>query len=262
MNAPQRVGLPDIQALVDSRDVAIDEVGIKGVRYPVTLLMPQGPQPTVATFSMTVALPASTKGTHMSRFVEILEAHQAPLDEARFRDMVVAMLARLDARAGSVEMAFTYFRRKAAPVSGIESLLDYEAAWRGSISPRGEYSFRMEVRVPATSLCPCSKEISAYGAHNQRSHITIDAEAEGMSMDEIIGVAEASASCEVYGLLKRADEKFVTEMAYDNPKFVEDLVRDVAVALRRDPRVGAYRVEAENFESIHNHSAFARLARP
>jgi GTP cyclohydrolase FolE2 len=262
MNAPQRVGLPDIQALVDSRDVAIDAVGIKGVRYPVTLLGPQGPQPTVATFSMTVALPASTKGTHMSRFVEILEAHDGPIDEAAFRAMVVAMLERLDARLGTVEMAFTYFRRKAAPVSGIESLLDYESVWRGSVAADGAYSFRMEVRVPATSLCPCSKEISAYGAHNQRSHITIDAEAAGMSIDELIGVAESSASCEVYGLLKRADEKYVTEMAYDNPKFVEDLVRDVAVALRRDARVRGYRVEAENFESIHNHSAFARLSRP
>jgi GTP cyclohydrolase FolE2 len=262
MNAPQRVGLPDIQALADSRDVAIDEVGIKGVRYPVTLLGPQGPQPTVATFAMTVALPASTKGTHMSRFVEILEAHDAPIDEAAFRAMVLAMLERLGARAGTVEMAFTYFRRKAAPVSGIESLLDYEAVWRGTVATEGEYTFRMEVRVPATSLCPCSKEISAYGAHNQRSHITLDAQAPGMSIDELIGVAEASASCEVYGLLKRADEKFVTEMAYDNPKFVEDLVRDVAVALRRDPRVRGYRVEAENFESIHNHSAFARLSRP
>src|SRR5690349_9539146 len=183
MNAPQRVGLPDIQALVDSRDVAIDEVGIKGVRYPVTLLAPQGPQPTVAAFSMTVALPASTKGTHMSRFVEILEAQVAPLDEAAFGAMVRAMLERLDARAGTVEMAFTYFRRKAAPVSGIESLLDYEAVWRGRVAADGTYSFRMEVRVPATSLCPCSKEISAYGAHNQRSHITIDAQAAGMSMD-------------------------------------------------------------------------------
>ena len=262
MNAPQRIGLPDIQALVDSRSVAIDEVGIKGVRYPMTVPGPAGPQPTVATFSMTVALPETAKGTHMSRFVEILEAHDAPVDVASFREMVLAMLQRLDARAGTVEMAFTYFRRKAAPVSGIESRLDYEAVWRGSVSTDGTYSFRMEVRVPATSLCPCSKEISAYGAHNQRSHITIDAETDGMSIDELIAVAESSASCEVYGLLKRADEKFVTEMAYDNPKFVEDLVRDVAVALRRDPRVRGYRVEAENFESIHNHSAFARLSRP
>ena len=262
MNAPQRIGLPDIQSLVDSRRVAIDQVGIKGVRYPMTVVSPGGPQPTVATFSMTVALPESAKGTHMSRFIEALEANPAPLDAAGFRALALAMLERLDARSGSVEMAFTYFRRKAAPVSGIESLLDYEAVWTGMVSRDGRYAFRIKVRVPATSLCPCSKEISAYGAHNQRSHITIEAEARDMSMDELIRVAEASASCEVYGLLKRADEKFVTEMAYDNPKFVEDLVRDVAVALEREPRVEAFTVEAENFESIHNHSAFARLSRP
>jgi GTP cyclohydrolase IB len=259
MNAPQRVGLPDIQALVDARDVAIDEVGIKGVRYPMLVAGPGGPQPTIATFAMTVALPASSKGTHMSRFIELLEAHVGPMDVDAFRALVEGMLERLDARAGTVEMAFPYFRRKAAPVSGIQSLLDYEAVWRGSVAADGSYALRMQVRVPATSLCPCSKEISAYGAHNQRSHITIEAEADGMSLDELIAVGEASASCEVYGLLKRADEKYVTEMAYDNPKFVEDLVRDVAVALRREPRVRGYRVEAENFESIHNHSAFARV---
>ena len=262
MNAPQRTGLPDIQASVDHRSVAIDEVGIKGVRYPMTVLARGEPVATVATFSMTVALPASAKGTHMSRFVEILESRREPLDPARFRAMVAAMLERLDAHAGTVEMSFPYFVRKAAPVSGVESLLDYEVTWRGRVDADGRYTFRARVRVPATSLCPCSKEISAYGAHNQRSHITIDAETAGMSVEDLIGVAESSASCEVYGLLKRVDEKFVTEMAYDNPKFVEDLVRDVAVALDRDPRVSSYVVEAENFESIHNHSAFARVARP
>ena len=262
MNAPQRIGLPDIQGRIDHRSVAIDEVGIKGVRYPVTVLARGEPVPTVATFSMTVALPATAKGTHMSRFVEALEAIGAPLDAAGFRALVLAMVERLDARAGTVEMRFPYFRRKAAPVSGVESLLDYEAAWTGRVDASGAYSARLRVRVPATSLCPCSKEISAYGAHNQRSHITIDADvAPEVALDDLIRVAESSASCEVYGLLKRHDEKFVTEMAYDNPKFVEDLVRDVAVALDRDPRVGAYTVEAENFESIHNHSAFARLSR-
>ena len=262
MNAPQRIGLPDIQSQVDSRSVAIDEVGIKGVRYPMAVLARGEPVSTVATFSMTVALPASAKGTHMSRFIEVLEAHRQPLDAASFRAMVTAMIERLDARAGIVEMRFPYFVRKAAPVSAVESLLDYEVTWRGSLDAKGRYSSRTRVLVPATSLCPCSKEISAYGAHNQRSHITIDAETDGMAIEDLIAVAESSASCEVYGLLKRADEKFVTEMAYDNPKFVEDLVRDVAVALDRDSRVGAYTVEAENFESIHNHSAFAKLARP
>ena len=262
MNAPQRIGLPDIQGLIDGRNIAIDEVGIKGVRYPMTVLSRGEPVGVVATWTMTVALPATAKGTHMSRFIETLEAQSAPLDPRGFRDMVAAMLERLDARAGVVEMAFPYFVRKAAPVSGVTSLLDYEVVWRGEWDADSQFHFRMRVMAPATSLCPCSKEISAYGAHNQRSHITIDAETSGMTIEDLISVAESSASCEVYGLLKRADEKFVTEMAYDNPKFVEDLVRDVALALDREPRVFSYVVEAENFESIHNHSAFARLARP
>jgi len=263
VNAPQRIGLPDIQGQIDGRGIAIDEVGIKGVRYPMSILSGGEAVPTVATLSMTVALPASAKGTHMSRFIEVLEGHSLPLDPERFRDLVRAMIERLDARSGTVEMSFPYFVTKAAPVSGVKSRLDYEVSWRGTLGADGAYSFRMRVVVPATSLCPCSKEISAYGAHNQRSHITLDAELAGdMAIEELIAVAESSASCEVYGLLKRVDEKFVTEMAYDNPKFVEDLVRDAALALERDRRVGGYLVEAENFESIHNHSAFARLARP
>ncbi|MNC84508.1 GTP cyclohydrolase FolE2 [compost metagenome] len=174
--------------------------------------------------------------------------------------MVFHMIERLDARSGTVEMRFPHFVKKAAPVSGVQSRLDYDVRWRGSVANDGAYSFRMKIIVPATSLCPCSKEISEYGAHNQRSHITIEAEmAEEMAIEELIGIAERSASCQVYGLLKRPDEKYVTERAYDNPKFVEDLVRDVAVALKREPRVLAYAVEAENFESIHNHSAFARI---
>ena len=263
VNAPHRIGLPDIQGQIDVRGIAIDEVGIKGVRHPITILSGGEPTPTVATLSMTVALPAIAKGTHMSRFIEVLEQQAQPLDPARFRDMVRAMIERLDARSGTVEMSFPYFVVKAAPVSGVKSRLDYEVVWRGTVSATGAHSFRMRVVVPATSLCPCSKEISAYGAHNQRSHITLEAElADHMAIEELIAIAEASASCEVYGLLKRVDEKFVTEMAYDNPKFVEDLVRDAAVALGRDRRVTGYLVEAENFESIHNHSAFARLAWP
>jgi len=169
VNAPQRIGLPDIQGLIDGRNIAIDEVGIKGVRYPVKVLANGEPVATVATFSLTVALPASAKGTHMSRFVELLEAHARPLDEAGFRAMVLDMLERLDARAGVVEMRFPYFRAKAAPVSGVKSLLDYEVCWRGHVDASGAYRFRVRVLVPATSLCPCSKEISRYGAHNQRS---------------------------------------------------------------------------------------------
>jgi GTP cyclohydrolase I len=171
------------------------------------------------------------------------------------------MLRRLGGVSGVLEVSFPYFARKLAPVSRAASLVDYEVKWTLELGPQ-ESSFRMKITVPVTSLCPCSKEISAYGAHNQRSHVTIDAEVIGdITIEEIAAIAERSASCEVYGLLKRADEKFVTERAYDNPKFVEDLVRDVALELDRDRRVQAYVVEAENFESIHNHSAYARITR-
>jgi len=263
MNAPEKVVfLPDMQAQADRRELPIDAVGVAGVRYPMTIRDGHRLQATVATLSMTVALPATAKGTHMSRFIELLEARSEALDQAGFRQLLFDMLARLDARSGTIEMRFAYFARKAAPVSGVHSQLDYEVCWRASASETEPCEFSMRVRVPATSLCPCSKEISAYGAHNQRSHISIDAVlAAEMPIGELIGIAERSASCEVYGLLKRQDEKYVTERAYENPKFVEDLVRDVALALNAEPRVGAYAVEAENFESIHNHSAIARIAR-
>lgn len=263
MNAPERIGLPDIQSQVDGRNLGIDAVGVKDVRYPMTIMSGAGAVPTVATLTMTVSLPATAKGTHMSRFIEVLETQAAPLTPARFRTMAMDMLEQLDARNGTIEIEFPYFATKAAPGSGVSSRLDYDVRWRLAADADGARSFRMRVLVPATSLCPCSKEISAYGAHNQRSHITIDAEVtEDVAIDELIAVAERSASCEVYGLLKRPDEKYVTERAYENPKFVEDLVRDVAVALNRDPRVRGYTVEAENFESIHNHSAYARIVRP
>ena len=264
MNAPERLAvLPDIQSRVDDRNLRIDAVGIKDVRYPVAIRGGGGWQRTIATLALTVSLPAAAKGTHMSRFIELLEAQSGALDQQGLRAILLQMLDRLDARSGSIEMRFPYFVTKSAPVSGARSALDYEVRWRGHMSDAGRYSFSMHVTVPATSLCPCSKEISAYGAHNQRSHITIEAELAGeMAIEELIAIAEGCASCEVYGLLKRADEKYVTERAYENPKFVEDLVRDVALALNRDPRVGAYVVEAENFESIHNHSAVARIVRP
>jgi GTP cyclohydrolase I len=256
------VFLPDIQSQVDARDLRIDAVGVKDVRYPMTIRSHDQAVPVVATFSMTVSLPAAVKGTHMSRFIELLEAQADDLDQAGFKAMLFDMLDRMDAQSGMIEMRFPYFMRKTAPVSGVPSLLDYEARWSGAVDAGGHYVFRMQVKVPATSLCPCSKEIAAYGAHNQRSHIVIDAELAGSVMiDELIALAERSASCEVYGLLKRADEKYVTERAYDNPKFVEDLVRDVALGLNTDSRIGAYVIEAENFESIHNHSAFARIVR-
>lgn len=260
MTAPARIALPDIQARPDTRNTSIDAVGIKGVRYPLTISSGGKSLPTIATLSMTVGLPALTKGTHMSRFIELLEAQTRPLDQGSFKRMVLDMLPRLRASYGTVEIQFPYFVTKTAPVSGVQSRLDYEVSWLGSVAKDGEYSFAMQVTVPATSLCPCSKAISKYGAHNQRTHISIRASlASEMAIEDLIAVAERSASCEVYGLLKRQDEKHVTERAYENPKFVEDLVRDVAIALRADHRVSSFVVEAENFESIHNHSAFARI---
>jgi GTP cyclohydrolase FolE2 len=216
MNAPEKIAfLPDIQSEVDSRDLRIDAVGIKRVRYPITLQTGRRLLPTIATFSMTVGLSAAIKGTHMSRFVELLDAQTGPIDQGRFEAMLFDMLHRLEARSGMIEMRFPYFVRKTAPVSGIRSELDYEVCWRACVSDAPGHSFSMRVTVPATSLCPCSKEISAYGAHNQRSHIRIEAElADEMAIDELIAIAEGCASCEVYGLLKRADEKYVTERAF------------------------------------------------
>lgn len=264
MNAAVAVQLlPDVQSRADDRALEIDAVGIRRLRSPVTVRAGRRDLPTVASFSMAVALPATVKGTHMSRFVELLETGREALEPRRFRSLVFGMLERLGAASGEIEMRFPLFLTKTAPVSGGQSQLDYEVCWRGTVSADGSYAFRMKVSVPVTSLCPCSKEISAYGAHNQRSVLGIDTELTGaMEMEELISIAERSASCEVYGLLKRADEKFVTERAYDNPKFAEDLVRDVALELNRDSRVRTYVVEAESFESIHNHSAYARLTGP
>lgn len=263
MNALAQIAvLPDVQSRPDHRALSIEGAGIRDVRCPVTVVSGEHSLTTIATFSMSVGLPAAAKGTHMSRFIELLESQTHPLDQQGFRRLALSMLVRLDARAGEIEMRFPYFVTKSAPVSGIQSRLDYEVSWRGRVSADSGYSFWMRVKVPATSLCPCSKEISAYGAHNQRSIIHIDAELAGdVPIESLLEIAERSASCEVYGLLKRADEKYVTERAYENPKFAEDLVRDVALELKREPLVRAFVVEAENFESIHNHSAFARLVR-
>ena len=196
-----------------------------------------------------------------ARFVEILEAKRPPLTQMGFVRMLEAMLVHLEAGAGRIEFAFPWFIRKAAPVSGVSSLLDYDA--RIVVDKvEGQYpTLRLEIVAPVTSLCPCSKTISDYGAHNQRSHITISALLSGdMTLDELVRIAEEEASCEVFGLLKRPDEKWVTERAYDNPKFVEDLVRDIALRLMREPRIAEWTVKSENFESIHNHSAYAEIS--
>ena len=259
MNAPDKFLLPDVQAIADTRRIAIDRVGVRGLLHPLQVRTAGGGvQATVAEVDMYVGLPDCVKGTHMSRFVEVLQRHDEAIDPPAFERLARTMLARLDAGSGYIEMRFPYFVRKRAPVSGVESLLDYRVTLRAEVDARGRYGYSVQVLVPVTSLCPCSKEISDYGAHNQRSHITIRARLAGeVAIEELIGVAEEQASCQLWGLLKRPDEKYVTERAYDNPKFVEDLVRDIAMALDRDERVRGYVVESENFESIHNHSAYA-----
>ncbi|MGO4303850.1 GTP cyclohydrolase FolE2 [Cupriavidus sp. RAF12] len=257
--------MPDVQSSVDTRQIVIQRVGVKGVRYPLTLKTPAGVVATVGTFNLDVRLPADQKGTHMSRFVALLEENQAPLDVDAFRALLDGMLLKLEADAGRIEVTFPYFISKTAPVSGVQSLMDYEVTLAGEVRD-GETRVFLTALVPVTSLCPCSKKISQYGAHNQRSHITMRVELAGdrggdMSVETLVRMAEEEASCELWGLLKRPDEKFVTERAYENPKFVEDLVRDIAVRLNADDRIVAYTLEAENFESIHNHSAYAVIER-
>ena len=254
--------MPDVQSTPDTRQIPIQRVGVKAVRHPLTVRTQDGEvQPTVGMWNLDVHLPADQKGTHMSRFVALLEENKAPLEAATFRIMLAAMLEKLEAEAGRIEVSFPYFVNKTAPVSGVQSLLDYEVTLTGE-TRNGATRLFMKVLVPVTSLCPCSKKISQYGAHNQRSHVTINAELAGdMAVEELIRIAEEEASCELWGLLKRPDEKFVTERAYENPKFVEDLVRDVAQRLNADERIVAYVLEAENFESIHNHSAYAVIER-
>lgn len=260
MNTRDRnLTIPDVQSTLDTRHLAIQRVGVKAVRYPVTVKTAAAPLSTVGSWNMYVHLPEQQKGTHMSRFIALLDGLEGALDVSAFGGLMRKMVSLLDAESGRIELTFPYFINKTAPVSGVQSLMDYEVGLTGDIR-HGVLEVTLKVLVPVTSLCPCSKQISAYGAHNQRSHITVNAVLDGeILVDELIARIEAQASCELFGLLKRPDEKYVTERAYDNPKFVEDLVRDVAVALNAEPRIVAYVLEAENFESIHNHSAYALI---
>jgi GTP cyclohydrolase I len=250
--------IADVQSSADTRHIAIEKVGIKDIRHPIRVKdRSQGEQHTIATFNMYVDLPHNFKGTHMSRFVEILNNHEPEISVESFKDMLVEMSERLEADAGHIAMTFPYFVNKAAPVSGVQSLMDYQVTFTGEIKG-GKHAMTIKVVVPVTSLCPCSKEISDRGAHNQRSHVTLTVRPNTFVwVEDLIDMVEKQASCELYGLLKRPDEKYVTERAYDNPKFVEDMVRDVAAHLNADERIDAYTVESENFESIHNHSAYA-----
>ena len=252
--------IEDVQNRADTRQIPINKVGIKDIRHPVKVSDRHGgEQHIVATFNMYVNLPHNFKGTHMSRFVEILNNHENEISVKSFKEMMAEMAERLEAESGHIEMSFPYFVNKAAPVTGVQSLLDYDVSFIGAIH-KGEHEMNIKVVVPVTSLCPCSKKISERGAHNQRSHVTVNARVNDFIwIEELIELVEKEASCELYGLLKRPDEKYVTERAYDNPKFVEDMVRDVAARLNEEDRIDSYIVESENFESIHNHSAYALI---
>ena len=254
--------LPDTQNTKDIRNIVINQVGIKDILHPINFVNRDNEShTTVANFTMTVRLPENVKGTHMSRFIEILNDNECSFGIDSFMGLVQIVADKLDSNDAQIIVDFPFFRNKKAPSSGVESLLDYKATLTGSIND-GMPDLTLKVVVPVTSLCPCSKSISKYGAHNQRSHITIEAKAsegETIYLEDLIDLAEQKASSELYAILKRDDEKVVTERAYENPAFVEDIVRDIAVELNADKKVNYYCLESENFESIHNHSAYALI---
>ena len=253
--------LPGTQSEEDQREIVIDRVGVKELRYPASYVGAGGAtQATVAKFEMTVELPAHLKGTHMSRFVDELHHFSEPLCSASVMRLTEGLSKRLQAERAQVGCEFTIFREKEAPVSKMRSMSDYELGMECRYSAEDGNEIFLSLQVPVATLCPCSKAISERGAHNQRGLVTISVEAdESLTFEELIDLAEASASCELYAGLKRSDEKAVTERAYDQPVFVEDLVRNVALGLKGHPMVKWYRVEAENFESIHNHNAYAMI---
>jgi GTP cyclohydrolase I len=262
--------MDDVQNRSDGRGIAIDRAGVTGLRYPITVLDKQdGRQETIAQISMSVSLPHHFKGTHMSRFIEVLNSHRGEVTMRTIPTILHELKGRLDAETAHIEVRFPYFLERSAPVTESKALMDYECAFSGESNGTKE-DFVLSVRVPVTSLCPCSKEISDYGAHNQRGYITIeirsgqkqDGDIEIVWIEELIEIAERSASSPVYALIKRPDEKYVTMQAYDNPVFVEDMVRQSADQLRKDARIIWFRVHAENDESIHNHNAFAELVWP
>jgi GTP cyclohydrolase I len=250
--------LPDIQSTVDARNVAINKVGVKSVRYPITLRTPgngsgTGTQTTVASINMYVALPPEVKGTHMSRFLEVLNEHHESLSSDTLTDVCRSMKQKLKADEVHLELHFPYFIDKRAPVTGQPGKLDIDVSFE--MTSNGVDDFVLGIKVPATSLCPCSKEISRYGAHNQRCEMTVRvraAEGQHLWIEELFAMIEQCASTQVFSVLKRPDEKWVTERAYENPKFVEDIVRDLAVVLNNDDRIVWYECFSENFESIPN----------
>jgi GTP cyclohydrolase I len=253
-----QAALHDKQSERDHRNLRIDKVGVRGLRFPIQVRdKARAVQNTIATIGMYVDLPHEFKGTHMSRFIEVLNAHGNVVHVENIPDILQAMRAKLHAENAHLEMEFPFFLSKRAPVSGQESVMNYDAKFDATLRGR-ELDFVLEVRANVTTLCPCSKAISRYGAHNQRGTVTVQIRSRQIVwIEDLIALMEASASSELYALLKRQDEKAVTERAYENPVFVEDLVRNVALRLNAHPDVTWYRVEAENHESIHNHNAYA-----
>jgi GTP cyclohydrolase I len=250
--------LDDKQSERDHRELRIDKVGVRGLRFPIQVRdKARSVQNTVATIGMFVDLPKEFKGTHMSRFVEVLNAHGNIIHVENIADILHSLQQRLKSATSHLEMEFPYFMSKQSPVSHQESLMDYVARFEAAACG-AEMDFILTVKVKVTTLCPCSKAIARYGAHNQRGEVTVQIRSiKSVWIEDVIGIIESSASSELYALLKRQDEKAVTERAYENPVFVEDLVRNVALKLNADARVSWYKVEAENFESIHNHNAYA-----
>ena len=251
--------MKDIQNHKDDRNIDIDQVGVKGIRYPITVLdKNMGEQQTVAEINMYVNLPRYYKGTHMSRFVEILNEHSRRISLQNFSEILEEMKGRLNAESAHMEITFPYFVMKHAPVSGSEGMMEYKCTFKGSLK-EGSDLVTM-IHVPISTLCPCSREISEYGAHNQRGEVTLQVRfRKFIWIEDLIGLVEESASSDVYSVLKREDEKYVTEKAYNNPRFVEDIVREIAWKLDRDPNITWFAVESENFESIHNHNAYAYI---
>jgi GTP cyclohydrolase IB len=252
--------LPDIQNLEDIRQIPIDKVGVKNLKYPIAVKDKENEvQHTIATISMTVDLPKEFKGTHMSRFVEILQSKDREIHVDSIDKILMEMQKRLNSKRSHMEIEFPYFKEKQAPVTGKRSLIDYTAKFH-AVRNNHKKDFVLTVKVPVTTLCPCSKNISKYGAHNQRGEVTVSIRfKDTVWIEDIISIVESSASSELYSLLKREDEKFVTERAYENPVFVEDLVRNIVLKLKENKKITWYIVEAENFESIHNHNAYAQI---
>jgi GTP cyclohydrolase I len=253
--------MKDVQSLPDDRNLPIDKVGIKNLRYPITVLdRTNRHQHTVARINMYVDLPHRDKGTHMSRFVEMLHLFRPEVSLKKISTILAQMKKHLNAASAHIEATFPYFIEKQAPVSGVPGLMDYTCTISGSRDRRDEVDLVLEVVVPICSVCPCSKAISAVGAHNQRGEVRLRTRFKRFIwIEDMIELVERSASCDVFSVLKRVDEKHVTEKAFTHPKFVEDIVRDVATRLKQDENITWFSVSAENFESIHNHSAFAMI---